>query len=572
MGIRYVPAIDGLRAVAVLAVVGFHAGLPAGFVGVDVFFVISGYLITRLLAQDDDLLHFYARRARRILPAAALVVVTTLALSYALLPEPGGVAMSAAAASVFVANLHFQGITGGYWAESSASMPLLHLWSLSVEEQFYLFWPLVLMFARGPRMLWAVVALSFASYVALLYFDPNAAFYQTPARAWELAAGGLVAMGAIRPLRGGLALVLIACALPLPAGIASPLSVIGATMLLARLHGGARMRLLEARPLVWIGLISYSLYLWHWPLLALDRALRAGESPLAVRLVLVAMAFGLAVLTYRYVEQPVRRAKVRHGRAVVAGVVCVVALSGTAFALARNTPVRPSPMVVPMEALPCDAAQLQPMHCVKQGPLVALWGDSFTDAWATHALRTARQHGMPAVRLAIPSCPPHLVATSSRSASHATEECRKRTEQHFAWLRSHEIDTLIVAARWMHLLEEHPDAAEGVMAWARDLPKVRRIIVIGATPEVRDSVEKCIALRLSCDIPRKRFDADAAATNALMRRLDALPNVETWDVGAWMCDANSCPGVRNGIALYHTDNFHVSVDAAEAYVREMQAP
>ena len=124
----------------------------------------------------------------------------------------------------------------------------------------------------------------------------------------------------------------------------------------------------------------------------------------------------------------------------------------------------------------------------------------------------------------------------------------------------------------MHLLEEHPDAAEGVMAWARDLPKVRRIIVIGATPEVRDSVEKCIALRLSCDIPRKRFDADAAATNALMRRLDALPNVETWDVGAWMCDANSCPGVRNGIALYHTDNFHVSVDAAEAYVREMQAP
>ena len=118
MGIRHVPAIDGLRAVAVLAVVGFHAGLPAGFVGVDVFFVISGYLITRLLAQDADLLHFYARRARRILPAAALVVVATLALSYALLPEPGGVAMSAAAAGVFVANLHFQGITGGYWAES----------------------------------------------------------------------------------------------------------------------------------------------------------------------------------------------------------------------------------------------------------------------------------------------------------------------------------------------------------------------------------------------------------------------------------------------------------------------
>src|SRR4249919_414135 len=191
MGTKHLPAIDGLRAIAVLSVVAYHAGAPAGFVGVDVFFVISGYLITGILLDRPALVEFYARRARRILPAAFLCVLVTLGLSYALLPSAGDVARSAASAGLFVANVFFQHATGDYWSDSADTMPLLHLWSLSVEEQFYLLWPLILL--TGRRWLPWVAGLSLALFAWWSYADPSAAFYQMPARAWELAAGGLVA-------------------------------------------------------------------------------------------------------------------------------------------------------------------------------------------------------------------------------------------------------------------------------------------------------------------------------------------------------------------------------------------
>jgi peptidoglycan/LPS O-acetylase OafA/YrhL len=173
---KHLPAIDGLRAIAVLAVVAYHADLPvpAGFVGVDVFFVISGYVITRMLAREHaetgriDFAAFYARRVRRILPAFAVVVAVTLALSTVLLvPEYRvAVAKSAAAAMAMGANVYFQATTGGYWDASADQMPLLHLWSLAVEEQFYFVWPLLLAlllrFRRAPLLLGAWPLASFA--------------------------------------------------------------------------------------------------------------------------------------------------------------------------------------------------------------------------------------------------------------------------------------------------------------------------------------------------------------------------------------------------------------------------
>lgn len=212
MAIAYRSEIDGLRAIAVTAVVLYHAGAhpAAGFVGVDVFFTISGYLITALLVQEYscsgriDFFAFYARRVRRIFPAAAVLVLVVLGIAYQLLPSAdlAHTAKSASAAALFCANFFFQATTGGYFDAAAEAMPLLHLWSLAVEEQFYLVWPLLLLaLLRQQRvsLLPILVALGLASLGLaewLMGSNVEAAFYQMPARFWELAAGGAVAITA----------------------------------------------------------------------------------------------------------------------------------------------------------------------------------------------------------------------------------------------------------------------------------------------------------------------------------------------------------------------------------------
>ena len=583
---RHIPALDGLRAIAVLAVVAYHAGLPvpAGFVGVDIFFVISGYLITRLLADEVhdtgriDFLHFYARRARRILPAAILVVVTTLALSTMLPSGLAEVADSAAAASVFGANFYFQAMTGGYWSASAETMPLLHLWSLSVEEQFYLLWPLLLIAARRTPLRW-LVTIAVASFVlaeAFMYANPQAAFYQMPARAWELALGGVVAIRSFAMPRwsamAGLWLVLAACFVPLPhfPGIGALPAVAGSVLLIAAIHSGQPVRVLELRPVVYIGLISYSLYLWHWPLLAMDRALRVGESPLSVRLVLCGAAFVLAALSYRFVEKPFRRSRASPRQAVAAGLSCVVALSCAAFALSSTA--TPKPAAVPLAShLRCHPwgpgiePKFQAGHCVPDAPKVVLWGDSYTGAWEAQALALAKRQDMAAVLLLETGCPAVVGVELPRPTARISQFCVRRSAESFAYLREHGADTLIVTSHWTKMLRERPDAVGGVVAWAKDLPNVRRILVVGATPEMRDSVERCQSLGVPCDIPRTEFDKSAEASRAMMAELARLPNVEILELGNWLCDSHTCPGVRDGVALYQYDNHHVSVAAVERF-------
>jgi peptidoglycan/LPS O-acetylase OafA/YrhL len=296
---------------------------------VDVFFVISGYLISRLLYWEwmasgrIDLLAFYARRIRRILPAMAVVVLITVGASMFLLPSIGeqrNVAQSASASLLFAANFYFQNVTGGYFDSGSDRLPLLHLWSLAVEEQFYFVWPLglILLLRFWPKhrlraiTVLAVVSLLMAEW--LIFSNPNAAFYQMAGRFWELAVGGLIAMRPPDQLPDGRAhafagLVLVLIALFIPTahfpGVGSLPAVIGAAFLLHAVHGSNQLgkagALLTARPMVFIGLISYSLYLWHWPLLAFERATRVAVSPASARTAVVVSAVLLAWLSYRYV-------------------------------------------------------------------------------------------------------------------------------------------------------------------------------------------------------------------------------------------------------------------------------
>ncbi|HEY1036337.1 MAG TPA: acyltransferase family protein [Pseudoxanthomonas sp.] len=431
MSTTYKPEIDGLRAIAVLAVVGFHAGVgpAAGFVGVDVFFVISGYLITRMLRQEVlahrriDIIDFYARRARRILPALLVVTVATLLASAALLPpaELRQTVQAGAAAFAFAANVFFATAANGYFDPEAHANPLLHLWSIGVEEQFYLAWPLVVLLARRrPVLVFGLIAAaSFAAAEWLLaHGQDRAAFYQAPMRAWELAAGGLVAVSRIpaRPWVAplGVVVVLVACLVPLARfpGTGALLPVVGAGMVIAGVHAGQRNVLLASRPLVLVGLVSYSLYLWHWPVMVLGKAL-----PVWLQ---VAAALAAAAASYRWIEQPLRRRLVRPARptvAVAAGCVAVMCVS--TLAVARTLPAA-APLtddfaetarLIPIYKMGCDdwykSAAVKP--CVfgdERAPHTAvIMGDSVALQWFPAVRRIFDRPGWRLVVLTKSSCP-----------------------------------------------------------------------------------------------------------------------------------------------------------------------
>ncbi|MEO7974964.1 MAG: acyltransferase, partial [Thermoanaerobaculia bacterium] len=336
-GDGYRPEVDGLRAVAVLVVLLFHAGVPGfrgGFVGVDIFFVISGYLITRLILGELEgerfrFARFYGRRARRLFPAmfvtlGATFVASLFILSPAHLEEAS---LSLVHALLSVSNVLFWSLAG-YFDTAAETKPLLHTWSLGVEEQFYLLWPISVVLAyrwrgrRGVLALIAVVGLaSLAAAEIAAGRAPEAAFFLTPFRMCELALGGLCLWiersPAIRGWRregftlGGLALIAYAVAAFSPGhrfpGLAAMVPCGGAALVLFGGRGRIASALLANRLAVGIGLISYSLYLVHWPLFVLSRYGRADEPTALSRVTIIAVALLLATAIYFFVEQPFRR-------------------------------------------------------------------------------------------------------------------------------------------------------------------------------------------------------------------------------------------------------------------------
>jgi peptidoglycan/LPS O-acetylase OafA/YrhL len=376
------PDLEGLRGVAVLLVLLYHARAPlvrGGFIGVDVFFVLSGFLITGIIVRELmgtgrlSLSGFYARRARRLLPAAALVLVVTMFVSAIVLPplRVPAVADDTISAALYVSNIRFAIQATDYLGSELAPSPVLHFWSLSVEEQFYIFWPTLLAVAAGAtflrgrpdagiRRLAAVLAAVLVGSLGLSIWLTSAnqpwAFFSLPTRAWELALGGLLALpGAARwiPARAaapagwiGLALI-VAAGLVLNTSVAFPgvvalVPTIGAALVIAaglavKPAGASRYdagRVLGLAPIRFLGLISYSLYLWHWPILALPEAVAGEALRWPVRLALVGLAIVAATATQRWVEDPIR-----HGRFIglktrrslaMAGVLSVAVVAMTA--------------------------------------------------------------------------------------------------------------------------------------------------------------------------------------------------------------------------------------------------
>jgi peptidoglycan/LPS O-acetylase OafA/YrhL len=344
----YRPFIDGLRAISILAVVGFHVGLPGfagGFVGVDVFFVISGFLIIGQIAQAVraerfSFLQFYASRARRILPPLLIVIIATVILAPFFLVTPDEMnrfGKSVTSSALMVANHQFL-YEQGYFDTRSELKPLLHLWTLSVEEQFYAVAPILIVLAAWAalrrtiefRSLWLRVAgalalVSLAGCILFTLQNRNIAFFVMPFRGWEFLAGGAIGLAERKFLKTGpgwpnLIAMLGTAALIAAIVFFSPrlsypsawvlLPVAGAVAII--LAGTASpespiIRLLAMPPLLGIGVVSYGWYLWHWPLLAFLRLDRFGAASTAGAAAIAGIAFCLAVAMYLLVERPLRR-------------------------------------------------------------------------------------------------------------------------------------------------------------------------------------------------------------------------------------------------------------------------
>ncbi|WP_268920629.1 acyltransferase family protein [Sandarakinorhabdus rubra] len=494
---QYRREIDGLRAVAVVPVILHHAApglLGGGFVGVDVFFVISGYLITAILAADIaggrfSLARFYERRARRILPALFVVVLACLPFAWALmwpmqLREFG---QSIVAVVLFVSNLFFWR-KSGYFADVTQIKPLIHTWSLGVEEQFYLLFPLLLLalWKLGPRR--AMLAIAGLALLSLLGSEwastraPTANFYLAPTRAWELLAGSLCALALNgRPQPASQALSLLGLVLLVAAfllldeqvrfpGFSALLPVMGTVLII--FHATPQTmagRLLGTRPFVGIGLVSYSAYLWHQPIFAFARLAVGHEPPWPVMAALAGLTMLLAWASWRFVEQPFRRSghgllPTRRRLFLGAGAASLAMLAtGVALHAARGFPDR-FPQDIqrimlaeqdrPKRVCFTEVGETLPQHptpaCRHPGAdgqvHVMLMGDSHSLALARGVSEQLRAAGIGHYETGMSACMP--LPGFERQTRDFRLECARYVEATLQHARASGIDTLVLAARW----------------------------------------------------------------------------------------------------------------------------
>lgn len=496
---NYRPDIDGLRAVAVLPVLFYHAGLGfgGGYVGVDVFFVISGYLITGLLLKDMDqgclsLAAFWERRIRRIMPPLAVMVVATLVAGWVLLlaEDFRELGQSVVAQGILASNIFFWR-ESGYFEQASDLRPLLHTWSLAVEEQFYLFFPLVLMVFKNrlrhlmlPVLLLALV-LSFALSVYWSHTLPETGFYLLPTRAWELLLGSVLAIAPAFSCKrrwvvemlgtAGLLMILVAVfaydsRTRFP-GVAALLPCLGAVLVIACGTSAWSGRLLSWRALTGIGLISYSLYLWHWPLLVFPKYW--AYTPLTgwQRAGLLLASAILAVLSWKWVETPFRRRAVCRSRQSVYALALTVTTSLLVLGFAVHH-FHGFPARIPGAAQAyADGRQdstfrkevsLQqaldgkfiPLGAASDGPVeVLVWGDSHGMALLPLVDKLCHDksvHGVAAVHYQTPP----LINYVSHGAYSLKEKNPAFNAAIFDFIRAKKIPKIILVAAWDFYLEE----------------------------------------------------------------------------------------------------------------------
>lgn len=650
----YRPDIDGLRAIAVVVVVLFHAHIApftGGFVGVDVFFVISGYLIVGMIVADLDagafsLARFYERRVRRLFPALFVVMAACAIAGYLLfLPEEFRVfGQSLVATSVYVSNYLFWS-EAGYFDSPPELKPLLHTWSLAVEEQFYLVVPALLMLvskywkASLTRILIAIAVISFAIATASLVKHPDTAFYLPHTRVWEFLIGALLVVARIpiaqtqrtRELLGyaGLALIFASAigfsGTTLFPGPAAALPCIGAAMLIHSGHcGPSSVRsLLSARPVVYVGLISYSLYLWHWPILVFAHGWLVRPLTLFEATGLIVASFVFAHLSWRFVESPFRASRQRFTRSQVfafgAGATVLMLAVGTIINVRDGLPSRVPTEVAAAAAGALDADVAFRRRCSNFGPeevskdilcrigaadmdpTFVLWGDSHAYAMASVVSDVARDSGWSGLFAGSGGCAPLLGVSRTARRAFPCEAFNDRVVDLIR--RDQTLTTVILVSRWTltadgrrYLNESGADTfvrdsqsqeaglAENAAVFRRGMERTlaalrdagKRIVVVGPVPEIGFDVPTTLARNLWF---KRGFEIEPGREAFFTRQrlvLDTLQDLQRQSMFVLLqphqvlCDTARCKTGSNDRPLYVDDN-HLSITGA-AMLRPLFEP
>ena len=595
---KYRPEIDGLRAVAVLAVILFHAELSVcagGFVGVDVFFVISGYLITSILVTDRErggfsILGFYERRARRILPALFVVIAVCVPVAWLLLIPADLVAFgrSVVAVAMFASNVLFW-LESGYFDTEASLKPLLHTWSLAVEEQFYLLFPLlvVVLWRFGKRTLIIVlVAIAVVSLVAAEHYArvlPAATFLLAPTRAWELLLGALVALFGTRTSRlgnlasgAGLAMVLVSVfvfdsATPFPSLFAL-LPTTGTALIIVFASSTTLVgRVLSTRGLVAIGLVSYSAYLWHQPLVVFARHVVVHGPSTIVQVALSLSAIPLGYVTWRFVETPFRnRALFTRNRIFAFALLGSIACFGAGFATYRFgggnlAPRGPDNAYAACAERPCYVGN----RAAKD--TIVLLGDSHAHQLLAALVETfGRDYKI--APLVCNSCFLGDRVRFDKDAESADELARTRAG--VARLASEHVVAVIRVQRWQGY---GIDARAGIESAISDSISALgvtydQLVIVGSTTnvELRCRVARALGkLRIGdcAEDAHSRAANDMFATTT--RAMPHPANVHFVYPSELICPDGRCKVLDDGI-LYYRDDHHLTDAGAALVVREIQ--
>lgn len=633
--------VQGLRALAVMLVIAFHAGLPlpAGFAGVDVFFVISGFVITGLILRQlhagrFSLVEFYVRRIKRLLPALILMLVIVLVLSF-LLESPLGpqqtTAKTGVGAMLLVANMVILRTSGDYFDAAATTNPLLHVWSLSVEEQFYLGFSVLLLLAwtvgrrSGARLratastVAALTAASFAFAIACTYAegpvsfvsDPNSlAFYSSPTRAWEFGVGALVAFWAhartdhrkarerVAGLTAVAGIVLLAAPnllvddkTPWP-GVMAVLPVAGTAGLIVAgtLAPNPVSRLLSTRPAVWVGDLSYSLYLWHWPLIAFASLWWPGT---ATRLVAAVTSVVPAWLSYRYVETPLRAARPRSRVTVFGlGAGTAAAAAGLAFALstvgvavvpaaagyraeAATLPVGRASgcMVRDRPYVPSDIDRCYTQVARPKG-WVMLVGDSHADAISNGVVAAATRLGYDVLTLTGAQCE----FARHPAPSDFLANCAAMNNDLLDRATGTNPPALVVMSHWgaarMQTEKNWPQALNPTITELRQA-HVPVLFVLDVPNFAAWDAGQPAACRgglldFTCTLPREEVEAiQGSARAAEIKLTRGRPGVTTYDPWPHFCNATICSSVVDGRLAYR-DFAHLNAIGGGLLARDLQ--
>lgn len=599
---KYRPDIDGLRAVAILPVLLFHAGVAGfsgGFVGVDVFFVISGYVIALSLLEDLEtgkfsIWRFYAKRIRRIFPALFVTVAVTCLVAY-LLFIPSFLldfSKSLLAASVFLSNMYFWKASG-YFAADAIFRPLLHTWSLSVEEQYYLFMPVatfIIYRYLGKRWLTILLPVILISFVLSVYATetaPTANFFVLPTRAWELLIGAALALGSLPAVRSrllaegigilGLALIAYAVfafdeAISFP-GLNALYPCLGSALLIYVGKSPVQpfvTRLLSQRALVGIGLISFSLYLVHWPIVSFLRY-QSLDNPTPMQVVSIIVAsFALAYLSWRFIEQPFRKPNpaITQPRLLAGGgaAIALFAVAGAVGVAADGFPGRTRDFVEQKIAGhdqwnqgTCflsdnpDYRKWNAAACTltaADGPEVLLWGDSFAAHYVPGIVENAERFPVRILQYTAAGCPPIV-----SYYSYARPRCADFNANALNIIKERNIRTVILTARWTDLQSRGLDQLQSTLAELE--PMGVKVYVIGQSPQFSTNVQVIAYSKGSRDpnaVDKWTIFFDPAINTELKEYAGGATFIDPMRI----CEGALCPYRENGEYLYE-DAEHFSV-------------